>query len=142
MGILRINWGSCRFWPIDLIFSDMQRFFKLFLGILFLAFAYLQMNDPDPALWVIIYGTVGVVCILAALRGVSKRLLLAFIFILLIYAATLIPGFFTWLTGPDKEEIFGEMIYDRPYIEETREFLGLLMAVGALVFVYFSPRKN
>ena len=120
----------------------MQRFFKLFLGVLFLAFAYLQLNDPDPGLWVIIYGTVGVVCILAAIRGISKRLLLAFIAILLIYAITLFPGFWTWLTSSGKEELFGEMVYEKSYIEETREFLGLLMAVGALAFLYFFPKKS
>jgi len=120
----------------------MHRFFKLFLGVLFLAFAYLQFNDPDPALWMIIYGTVGVVCILAATRGISRRLLLAFIALLLVYAATLFPGFWTWLTSSGKEELFGEMVYEKAYIEETREFLGLLMAVGALVYVYFFPKKD
>ena len=119
----------------------MVRFIKLFFGVLFLAFAYLQFNDPDPLLWVVIYGAVGVVCLLSALRGISSRLVLAFMAILLIYAATLAPGFWTWITGSNKQELFGEMVYQKPYIEETREFLGLIMAAGVLAIVYFFPRK-
>ena len=34
----------------------------------------------------------------------------------------------------NKEEIFGEMVYDKPYLEGTREFIGLLLA--ALVIMY------
>jgi uncharacterized membrane protein len=119
----------------------MRRFLQLFLGVLFLAFAYLQVNDPDPFLWVVIYGAVGVVCLLAAIRGVNRRLILAFIAILLIYAVTLLPGFWTWLNTSDKQEIFGEMVYKKSYIEETREFLGLLMASAALTFIYYNPKK-
>jgi hypothetical protein len=39
-----------------------------------------------------------------------------------------------WLQVENKEAIFGEMVYEKPYLEGTREFLGLL--IGALSLLY------
>ena len=39
-----------------------------------------------------------------------------------------------YLQIEDKNEIFGKMVYEKPYLEGSREFLGLIMAAGALLF--------
>lgn len=113
-----------------------SKIIKAFLGLLFLVFAAVQFNDPDPYAWIAIYGCVGLVFIVSIFRPVSKRAVGFLMIALLLYAGTFIPGFWEWLNKPDKSELFGEMIYDRPYIEQTREFLGLLMACGALFYLY------
>ncbi|MDW3193203.1 MAG: transmembrane 220 family protein [Cytophagales bacterium] len=109
---------------------------KAFLGLLFIVFAAVQYNDPDPYAWMAIYGVVGLVFLVSLLRPVSKRAVGFLIIALLVYSLTFIPGFWEWLNRPEKSEIFGEMIYDRPYIEQTREFLGLLIACSALFYLY------
>ena len=109
---------------------------KALLGLLFIVFAAVQYNDPDPYAWMAIYGAVGSVFWVSLFRPISRRVVGLFIVALLIYSLTFIPGFWEWLTRPDKSEIFGEMIYDRPYIEQTREFLGLLIACSALYYLY------
>ena len=109
---------------------------KAFLGLLFIVFAAVQLNDPDPYVWVAIYGVVGLIFLVSILKTVSKSSVGFLILALLVYALTFIPGFWEWLNRPEKAEIFGEMIYDRPYIEQTREFLGLLIACGALFYLY------
>jgi len=50
--------------------------------------------------------------------------------------------FYDWLLSDDKSELFGDMIYDKPYIEGTREFMGLLIAIGALIYLLKRPDKN
>jgi len=52
------------------------RFFRLLsaaVGLAFLAFAVLQHNDPDPALWMAVYGLVALLSFLAALERLRHR---------------------------------------------------------------------
>lgn len=109
---------------------------KAFLGLLFLVFAVVQFNDPDPFVWIAIYGAVGLIFLVSLAKPISKRAVGFLMVAMLVYSLTFIPGFWEWLNRPEKAEIFGEMIYDRPYIEQTREFLGLLIACYALFYLY------
>ena len=38
------------------------------LALLFLSFASVQLNAPDPLLWVLIYGAMVAVCVMAAFK--------------------------------------------------------------------------
>jgi hypothetical protein len=42
--------------------------------------------------------------------------------------------FIDYLNTENKEEIFGEMVYDKPYLEGTREFIGLLLAALGIMY--------
>jgi hypothetical protein len=57
-----------------------------------------------------------------------------FSLILLVYASFHFTDFIDYLQIEDKNELFGKMVYEKPYLEGTREFLGLIMAAGALLF--------
>ena len=46
-----------------------------------------------------------------------------------------------WIQIDHKEELFGKMVYEKPYLEGTREFLGLLIAAGGLFFLYRKTAK-
>lgn len=109
---------------------------KAFLGLLFILFAVVQYNDPDPWAWIAIYGVVGVVFLVSIVRPVAKSTVGFLMIALLVYSLTFISGFWEWLNKPEKSEIFGEMIYDRPYIEQTREFGGLVIACVSLFYLY------
>ncbi len=104
--------------------------------LIFAAFAYLQLNDPDPALWVTVYGLVAVVSLLRAFTIYHRYVFLGMIIALTVMSCFYIPGFIEYLSQPNKNEIVGEMVYKKPYIEETREFIGLLMAAGALFVLW------
>jgi hypothetical protein len=47
-----------------------------------------------------------------------------------------VSGFGAYLQSGDFGSIFGSMLASKPYVEETREFLGLTMALAALVWCY------
>lgn len=110
---------------------------KILSGILsfvFGLFAYFQFNDPDPILWVTIYGSVFLVSFLRLINVYYKRRVILILMVLIIlYSTVYIPGVLEYLTQPNKNELFGAMYKEKPYIEESREFFGLLIAVIGLI---------
>ncbi|SHK81324.1 Transmembrane family 220, helix [Reichenbachiella agariperforans] len=104
--------------------------------LIFGAFAYLQLNDPDPLFWVAIYGLVAVVSAIRLFGFSHPRVFLGITIFLVGIACFYIPGFVEYLVQPNKNEIVGEMVYKKPYIEETREFIGLLIAAASTFHQY------
>lgn len=110
--------------------------FSIIYFLVFAAFAYLQLNDPDPIMWVAIYTIVAVSSLSRLFVNVPKKLYLGITLALVAISLFYIPGFIEYLGQPDKKEIVGEMVYKKPYIEETREFIGLWMAAGGMFHHY------
>lgn len=109
---------------------------------LFLLFALVQLNDPDPILWCTIYALIAIICLIANFKKIPKILLWFLIFGTVIYSVTYFPYFVDWLKINNKEDIFGKMVYEKPYLEGTREFLGLLIAAMALIYQLKRPAVN
>lgn len=104
------------------------------LFILFTYFAIVQLNDPDPIHWLTIYAVVALISLVAIFRKIPKVIIYALSFAFIIYAGYHFLYFIDFLQIEKKEELFGEMLYEKPYLEGTREFLGLLIATSALLF--------
>jgi Transmembrane family 220, helix len=107
---------------------------NILLFIIFALFAVVQLNDPDPTHWVIIYTLVAIVPLTAIYVKIPKLIIWILFTGLLIYAGFYFNYFIDWLNIDRKEEIFGEMVYEKPYLEGTREFLGLILAALSLLF--------
>ncbi len=103
------------------------------------AFAWLQLNDPDPALWVAVYALTAGVFTLAACGHSHRVLTWLNVALLGALALSVAPGFFDWMFEHDFESITGTMSPDKPYIEETREFLGLVIALALLAVLVAWP---
>ncbi|WP_100613021.1 transmembrane 220 family protein [Confluentibacter lentus] len=116
-----------------------RKIINIVLFILFVLFAFVQLNDPDPMVWFTIYGIVAFICLIANYKKISKILLWIFIIALVIYSTRHFSYFIDWFKIDHKEELFGEMVYEKPYLEGTREFLGLLIAVIALAYQLKRP---
>jgi hypothetical protein len=110
--------------------------FKFFQGIatlLFFTMAAIQLNDPDPLYWVIVYLAAallsGGLCIGVRLETLSK------IVAGMVFAGLLIsgPGLMEYFTVQDYSSIYGGMSGDKPYVESAREFGGLFIVVIYLV---------
>ena len=104
------------------------------LFIVFSMFAFVQLNDPDPIHWVTLYGIVALVSLVSNFKKVPKSVIYILSLVLLVYAGFHFSYFIDYLQIEDKKELFGEMVYEKPYLEGSREFLGLIMAAGALLF--------
>ncbi|MFY0598308.1 MAG: transmembrane 220 family protein [Cyclobacteriaceae bacterium] len=107
------------------------------LAIIFFLFAAVQYNDPDPLIWMLIYGSVALIAMLKVyLSQLNFRpLLITLIIILSLYALFYIPVFIDFVGNPDKADLLGKMKVSKPWIEGAREFLGLIIAIGALVYL-------
>jgi hypothetical protein len=116
---------------------------NLVLAVLFLVFAFVQINDPDPVLWILIYGVMAVACILAAFGYFYPKVLGV---ILVLYAAcslVSVSGVVTWLQSDDKSLLFDDIAkMQYPYIEESREFLGLFICILVLVMHLITAWKR
>lgn len=106
---------------------------NLILAVMFLAFAFVQINDPDPILWILIYGFMAVICILDAYNYSSKLVMIVLLVGFSGYCIWLLPGMREWLAQDDKTVLFDDIAkMQHPYIEESREFLGLLICIVVL----------
>ncbi|MDX1546366.1 MAG: transmembrane 220 family protein [Rhodothermales bacterium] len=119
----------------------MLRVLDLLLALLFATAAVVQYNDPDPLLWMLFYGCVALVAGTAAFGRYSLP------FTLLVTAAAAAglllaaPGFIDYLTTPGAGPLTQQMDAARPYVEQAREFLGLAVALGVLVFYALRARR-
>ena len=103
--------------------------------VVFLLFAFVQLNDPDPYVWVAIYGLIAIFFAVSNFRNIPKIIIQVLIIGLVLFALYHVGYFYDWLLSNDKSELFGDMIYDKPYVEGTREFMGLVIATGSLIYL-------
>ncbi len=112
------------------------------LALLFLSFTIVQFNDPDPILWIIIYFAMVVVSVAAFFNKFSKLAMVVMAAGYLIYAFILIPGVIEWLNSSDRSLLFDDIAkMQHLYIEESREFLGLIICLSALSFYWLKSRS-
>lgn len=119
----------------------LKRILNITLALGFFAFAALNLNDPDPIIWVAAYGSVGLLFALAAFGRADRRVSGWLCVALAMWMFTMWPGMLDWMEA-DMPTIVGEMKASDPHIEVVREFLGLFIAVFALVFLTFSTPKE
>ena len=116
------------------VLSKQQKIKNLILFLLFAIFALLQLNDLDGELWFSIYLIVSLLCLYNTFKAIPKSILILSIIVLMTYSAFHFSLFIDYLNTENKEEIFGEMVYDKPYLEGTREFIGLLLAAFGIMY--------
>ena len=94
------------------------------MALLFLFGAAVQLNDPDPLRWMLIYLAAAVACAFAAARRLSRLLPIIIAALALLWAATLAPRAF-----PDVRilEMFAAWEMANERIEDAREMYGLLL---------------
>src|SRR5687768_2790860 len=111
-----------------------MRIVNFLLAIMFLAFAFLQINDPDPILWILIYGLMAVYAVMAIFDFYPQKFLIATVAIYALYSLLFVPGLIDWFNSGDRSALFDDVAkMEHLYIEESREFLGLIICIVVLV---------
>jgi hypothetical protein len=121
-----------------------MKIFNIVFCILFVLFAALQYNDPDPYVWVPIYMYTAVLCYLAARSKFYPRAYVAGIVVYAVYAAYLFfdkTGVLNWLTAHHSESMVQTMKAQKPWIEESREFFGLVIVIAVLAANWFYSKR-
>ena len=118
-----------------------MKILNLVLAAMFVVFAFVQINDPDPVIWILIYGAMAVMCVLAAFGRYYYIPLIGLLLIFMGYSFVFLSGVGEWLASDDKSMLFDDIAkMQYPYIEESREFLGLLICVVTLIMHLVSAR--
>ncbi len=111
----------------------MFKIINIVLAFGMFSFTALQLNDPDPILWVLIYSVTGIALLFSAFGKRNIFAMTGLVIILVVWMIYLSPGFFYWLNNKPAEELLCGMSPDRMYVEESREFLGLFIAILTLI---------
>ena len=111
------------------MFMRAMRLVSLAMAALFVYSVAVQYNDPDPIIWMAIYGGAALFSILCTFRRIPFALLLVYGLVSLIWAATIAP----LVIG--KQSLIDS--------EEGREMLGLLLVtVWSFVVAAFVRRQS
>ena len=122
-----------------------QKLFNIFFCIVFILFAAVQYNDPDPYIWMPIYLYTAILCWLAFR---NKYFPGAYLLGIAVYAAYALYKFFDqngvwdWMTKHHATNIAGTMKAEQPWIEETREFFGLVILIVVLLIDYLHAKRK
>lgn len=119
--------------------------FNILFCVLFVIFAALQYNDPDPYIWMPIYLYSAGLCFMAARNRYFPKAYLIGIVAYLVYAIYLFfdkTGVINWVQEHDAENIAQTMKATKPWVEETREFFGLAILIIVLsINLFYSSKK-
>ncbi|HHH50534.1 MAG TPA: hypothetical protein ENK52_06115 [Saprospiraceae bacterium] len=118
-----------------------MKIINIVLTLIFILFAAVQYNDPDPFLWGIWYIAIAIISGMAVAKKYNKLFILFCITIGVIWMGTLTPHFLEWI-NLGMPSIVESMKVTKPHIEYTREFLGLLISVLVLIFQYTQSQKQ
>lgn len=125
---------------------DLMKLFNLVFCLLFVLSAALQYNDPDPYTWIAIYLYGAIFCWLAFRGKFYPRAYLVGIIVYTVYAGYLFfaaDGVLDWIQEHNAENIAASMKAEKPWIEETREFFGLIILIVVMAVDYrYSRRKR
>jgi hypothetical protein len=122
-----------------------MKIFNIIFAFLFVVFAALQYNDPDPYLWVPIYMYAAVLCWQASRNKFYPK---AYIIGIVLYAAYAVykifdqNGLLDWINLHHAENIAETMKAEKPWVEESREFFGLIILIAVLVIDLLYARKK
>lgn len=121
--------------------------FNIIFCFVFILFAALQYNDPDPYLWMPVYLYTAVLCWLAFRNHYYPAAYIAGIVVYAAYALYKVidaNGLIDWIREHNAQNIAETMKAEKPWIEESREFFGLVILIVVLVvdLVYARRRKQ
>ncbi len=122
-----------------------MKVFNIFFCIVFILFAAVQYNDPDALKWIALYLYTAILCWFAFRNKFYPMAYLIGIAVYGLYAIYKIfdaNGLIDWMTKHHAENIAETMKAEKPWIEESREFFGLIILIVVLLIDYFYAKRR
>lgn len=116
--------------------------YHLLAFLLLAAAAMLQLNDPDPLLWAGFFSSCALTPLLAVFRVDVRILYLLCAAYGIVVLIPTIDGLLEYLRLADSVSLLQGMSTDKPYIEEAREFLGVLIAYGLITVSMLGSKQQ
>ena len=122
-----------------------MKIFNIFFCIVFILFAVVQYNDPDPYLWIPIYLYPALLCYLKVMQKPISSMAYWAGFLgfgaYAIYKMFDTNGIIDWIQFHNASNIASTMKAEKPWIEESREFFGLVIILIVLGINYIQKTK-
>lgn len=122
-----------------------MKLFNIIFAAVFFLFAALQYNDPDPYIWIPIYMYAAALCWYAFKGKYFPKAYLMGIVIYFGYAIFLVftkNGVLDWMNEHNAESLVQTMKAEKPWVEDTREFGGLVILMVVLTINYFYSKRK
>ncbi|TRZ82375.1 MAG: hypothetical protein D4R91_04365 [Sediminibacterium sp.] len=123
-----------------------MKFFNIFFCVVFILFAVVQYNDPDPYLWIPIYLYPALLCYLKVVqKPISTMAYWAGFLVFGAYAIYKMfdtNGIIDWIKFHNASNIASTMKAEQPWVEESREFFGLVIILIVLGINYIKKTKH
>jgi len=123
-----------------------MKFFNIFFSVVFILFAVVQYNDPDAYLWIPIYLYPALLCYLKFIqKPISTIAYWAGFLVFGVYAIYKMfdtNGIIDWVQFHNASNIASTMKAEKPWIEESREFFGLLIILIVLGINYIQKSNH
>jgi len=114
--------------------------FNYFFVLIFILFAVVQYNDPDPYLWIPIYLYPAYLCFKEARAAIVNPYFYYVGFtgfgLYAIYKLFDQNGIIDWIQLHDAASIASTMKAEQPWVEESREFFGLVIILTVMAINY------
>ena len=132
----------------------LKKVINILAAILFAVFAYLQINDIDPAvyhkassldaaLWCAFYFLIAVLFVVCLFRNIPSWLLILAVIACLVEMAFCAPGLIENLTGDEEFNMTQvSMSAEDPRVELSREFFGALIALVGVLAIWWQQKKR
>ena len=123
-----------------------MKMFNGFFVLVFILFAAVQYNDPDPYLWIPIYLYPALLCYFKVIQKPIHRMAYWAGFLVFgvyaIYKMFDTNGIIDWVQFHNASNIASTMKAEQPWVEESREFFGLVIILIVLGINYFKENNN
>ena len=123
-----------------------MKIFNIFFILVFILFAGVQYNDPDPFLWIPIYMYPALLCYLQVKEKpiIKKAYMAGFVLFgaYAIYKLFDTNGIIDWIKYHNASSIAATMKAEVPWVEESREFFGLIIILAVMAINYFRTKKE
>ena len=124
-----------------------MKIFNWFFIVCFVLFAAVQYNDPDWYTWIPIYLYAALLCRQATKNKFSLPLYIIGYVVFGGYAIYKIfdaNGLIDWVTKHNAENIAETMKAEKPWVEESREFFGLVIILIVMIIdhIYLTKKKK
>jgi Transmembrane family 220, helix len=121
-----------------------MKIFNFFFVFVFIVFAALQYNDPDPYIWMPLYLYAALLCWFAVKKKFYPK---AYWLGFAVYGAYAVYKIFDqngledWITKHHAQNLAATMKAETPWVEESREFFGLVIMIAVLAINYIYLTK-
>lgn len=120
----------------------LQKVALFLVFLMMVGFVLVQYNDPDGSVWMIAYGFVAAMVGLAFLGRLNKWPILIGLFGFFITSLFYFPSMIKWVTKEQGQNLMQRMNSSKMYIEETREFFGLIICVLIFIWLFVVYKKK